>query len=138
LVDVLQSVSHYELIEEVRALSEVEVCRLYVGETLYLWFFIYRAITGRLVFLFEQGREKGEVRPWYQDSGVRQLLTSVVTQKELQEFDGKKFGQLTWIQSLLESKILQHANRIVSGEESADFGFAQAQRIAELAARKNE
>ena len=137
LVEVLQYVSLHEMTEEMKSLSDVEVCRLYIGETLYLLFFIYRAITGRLVFLFEQGRKNGELLPWYRDSGVRQLLTSVVTQEELRAFDNLRVGQLVWVQSLLESKILQHANRIVSGEESADFGFVQAQRIAELAGCKN-
>ncbi|MGO9924210.1 MAG: hypothetical protein ACLQIB_57150 [Isosphaeraceae bacterium] len=58
LVEVLQYVSLHETTEEMKSLSEVEECRLYIGETVYLLFFIYRAVTARLVFLFEKGRGK--------------------------------------------------------------------------------
>ncbi len=137
LAAVLSDVSLDRLVEEIKLLGDVEECGLYVGETLYLLFFVYRAVVGRLVFLFEQGREKGELLPWYGDSGVQQHLRCVATQKELADFDGLKCGQFAWVQSLLETKILQHANRIISGHESADFGLEQAQRIAGLAASKS-
>ncbi len=137
LTNAFDEVSLQKLIEENEAFGNVEECRLYVGEELYRYFFVYRAVIGRLFFLFEQGRKRGEVAPWYSDSGIQQILRSAATQEEVAAFATLKTGQLSWVLSLVETKLLQRANLIISGHESADFSLEQARRIAELAHDKN-
>ena len=38
------------------SVKEVEAARLYIGERLFLYFFIYRAVTFRIAYLFDRGR----------------------------------------------------------------------------------
>jgi hypothetical protein len=119
---------------QLESVKEVESVRLYLGERLFLYFFVYRAITFRIAYLFDRGRKAGRVLPWYRDSGIRQLLGHVLSQEEMVVFDQQKFCQLNWVQALIETKILQHADRVISGQESAEFGHDQALKIARLLA----
>ena len=134
LAAALNEVSEQQVSQQNESVKEVESARLYIGERLFLYFFIYRAVTFRIAYLFDRGRKEGRVFPWYRDSGIRQLLSHALSQEEMVVFDQQKFGQLNWVQAVIETKLLQHADRVISGQESAEFGLNQALKIAGLLA----
>jgi hypothetical protein len=123
-----------QVLQQNESVKEVESVRLYVGERLFLYFFVYRAITFRIPYLFDRGRKAGRVLPWYRDSGIRQLLSNALSQEEMVAFGQLKVGQLNWVQAVIETKILERADRVISGQESAEFGLDQALKTAGLAA----
>ena len=111
----------------------IEDCRLFVGPILWSLFFAYRALVGRAAWLFVKGKEQGYIKPWYEDSGIRQILSAVMDESELASFDSLQIGKFQHMCQLLESKILAEADQIISGASSGTLGLEQAQRIADAA-----
>ncbi len=111
----------------------IEDCRPFVGPILWSLFYAYRALVGRAAWLFVKGKEQGYIEPWYEDSGIRQILGAVIDKSELASFDSLQFGKFQQMCQLLESKILAEADQIISGASSGALGLEQAQRIADAA-----
>ena len=109
----------------------VERVRPFLGEPLYLQFFIYRAITGRVAYLLEKGLKAGKLTPWYEDDGIHQLLGHVLTEKEIRHLKQQDISQLHWVQNAIEAKILVGMQRLIAGEISSQEGVKQAQNILE-------
>ena len=111
--------------------SEIEVVRPFVGEQLFLQFYVYRAVSGRIVFLLEKGLESDNVTPWYDDQGIHQLLGYVLTEEEIEQLRRAKISQVHWMQNAVEDKILRGLRKLIAGEVSSEEGLAQAQRNLE-------
>lgn len=110
---------------------EVEQVRPFVGEPLYLQFFIYRAVTGRVAYLLEKGVKARKLEPWYEDDGIHQLLDYVLTKSEVRELKRQDISQLHWVQNAIEAKILDGMQRLIAGEVSSQESVEQAQKILE-------
>lgn len=119
------------------ACRDVESNRPFVGEYLWWLFFIYRAIMGRFCVLILFGKENRDIVHWSKDGGVRQLLEAALTSHELTEIYKTSIGGFDKIQKIIETKMLNAANRIVSGKEASQLGLEQAQKIATAAAEIN-
>ena len=111
----------------------IEDCRPFVSPILWSLFYAYRALVGRAAWLFVKAKEQGYIEPWYEDSGIRQILGAVIDESELASFDSLQFGKFRHMCQLLESKILAEAEQIISGASSGALGLEQAQRIADAA-----
>ncbi len=117
--------------------DSIENVRPYVGEYLWAIFFAYQAILLRLLFLLHLGRDDAAKIEWHKDQGIRQLMKSVLTVGEMEKFDQTKFGKVSWVQELLESKILDSSRKVISGEEFGAESFEQAKVIQQLATQIN-
>ena len=116
------------------ASRDVESSRPFVGDYLWSLFFAYRAIMGRFWVLLVFGREDASnIVHWSMDSGVRQLLEAVLTSSELDEIYKARLGGVESTRKTIEAKILNAANRIISGEEASKLGLDQAKKIAAAA-----
>lgn len=107
----------------------VERVRPFVGESLYLKFFIYRAVTGRVAYLLEKGLKARRLAPWYEDAGVQQLLGYVLTKDEVRQLKKTDVEQLRWVHNTIEAKILEGMQRLIAGEVSSQESVEQAQTI---------
>jgi len=112
----------------------IENIRPYVGEYMWAVFFSYKAIMIRLLFLLHLGQVDAKKIEWHKDSGIRQLMEAVLTQKEIEEFDATSFGKISWLQRRLESKILAASAKVISGEEFGKDSLKQVRLIEQLAA----
>ncbi|MCY3887953.1 MAG: hypothetical protein OXG19_09695 [Chloroflexi bacterium] len=110
---------------------EAEHVRPFLGEDLFLKFFIYRACLGRVAYLLERDVRQGEVKPWFRDSGIRQHLRLVLEEDEMKQLDELPIGQLSWTLNIMEGKILDQLRRVVSGEISMTESLEQARAIRE-------
>jgi hypothetical protein len=115
--------------------GKIEEVRPYVGEYMWAILWSYRAIMFRLLILLHDGLTDREKMNWNKDSGIRPLISVVLTPEELREFDGRKFAQVSWLQQCLESKILSAARKVISGEEFGAESLDQARQIQEQVAQ---
>lgn len=119
--------------EQTEVCEGIEDCRPFIGPILWSLFYAYRALVGRTGWLFVKGKDQGYIEPWYEDSGIRQILGAVMDESELASFDSLQVGKFQHMCQLLESKILVEADQIISGASSGALGLEQAQRIADAA-----
>ena len=110
----------------------IEQDRPYLGETLWLQFFTYRAFLGRIAYIVVEGKRSMRFAgDWRQDSGVRQLLSYVLAEQAVS-------GLLTGTDSAisinrainsLESLILKEVSLITSGRRSSFESFENARAL---------
>lgn len=113
--------------------SKIEEDRPYLGETLWLRFFVYRAFLGRLAVLIIEGKRNGHIPDWRQDNGVRQLLSAVGPPELSLEVleSGFSMTAINRAVNLLESSILEEASLIASGQRSAIESYENARQMRE-------
>lgn len=111
------------------SLNGMDENRLYTGEYLWSLFFAYRQLIGRISILVKEGREKKNVPIWWQDRICKQVISSLTTEEELQEFTSLKISKIDWLLSHIEEKYLNAANKVITGEASIDMDIELAQRI---------
>lgn len=120
---------------KVDAMLEIDLgeFRPFIGEELYRIIFLYRAIVGRMSLILQEGIEKGNIQFWFNEDGLRKLMSEIMTQDQIKVMDGLKFGHFTFVNSIIEKEILYHIQKIISGEISMHEGFEQAQKAREMA-----
>lgn len=115
---------------------DVEEVRPYVGEIVWALFFGYQALNMRIVFLTWLASTKDEDKiHWYRDSAMRSLLKAALSGEELQQFDQTNIGKIALFRRLIESKILWHWHRLISGAEFGDEALVQTRAISEAIGR---
>jgi hypothetical protein len=107
----------------------MEEQRPFVGDLPWALFYAYRALHGRLLYLMESGVQSRQFVPWRQDSGVRQILASVLTADEFSTVMAGDFGDWSSTVQMLETRFLREVHAVISGEQATDMGLAQATRI---------
>jgi len=110
-------------------LETIESVRPFVGEYLWFLFYVYQAVHLRIAVRFASEWTKGQFSPWYQDSPTVQFLETFLTGEEMSQFREHKFGQIRFMQELLERKFLAAAERVISGQTAANFTAEEAARI---------
>jgi hypothetical protein len=121
-----------------KRIGAVERERPYLGETLWLKFFIYRAFLGRLAYLVIQGKRTGHFDDWRNDKGIRQILSTVLPEKLMQGLlNGNGAEGATAVRRAadeLERSVLEEISLILSGKRSATDSFENARELFEAAA----
>lgn len=113
------------------ASNSIEEVRPYIGKYMWAVFSSYQAILLRLLLLLRLGRDDAEKIEWHNDTGTRNLITAVLTPAELRQFDQTRFGRVSWLQRVLELKVLVAAQKIISGEAFGAESLEQAKLIQE-------
>ena len=111
---------------------DIEYVRPFLGEDLFLMFFVYRAWLGRVAFLLDRDVREGKVKPWFDDSGISQLLRMVLVEKEMKQLERLPVSQFHWTSNAIEGKILDRLRQVISGEVSTTEGLEQAWRVREV------
>lgn len=111
----------------------VETIRPYVGEYMWAIYYSYHTIMIRVLVKLHISVDDSVKVEWYKDDVERQLIESILTPIELQEFDSLTFGKLNWLQINLQSKILSASRKLISGEEFGSESLNQARLIQERA-----
>lgn len=121
---------------EMKAVDATELDRPYLGEILWLRFFIYRAFVGRLGYLISQGKERRHIADWREDKGIRQILAGALPQDTITTLlDKQKFSSIYEVFSQLEAAILQEVSLVLSGRRSASDSFENAKELHQAVAK---
>jgi hypothetical protein len=114
----------------------IEQVRPYIGEYMWAVFDSYQAIMLRVLVLMKMGLHDPPKLEWHKDSHTRQLISAVLKDTELSEFDQLQFGKVSWLQRRLEWKLLEAARDLISGKQFGEQSLEQArliqERVAEL------
>ncbi len=132
----IEDVSDETTIAAIQRVDTVERERPYLGEILWLKFFIYRAFLGRIAHLTIQGKRSGHFIDWTSDDGVRQLISNVLPAAIIQSaLDGPSASLgIRRLADRLEWSILEEMSLILSGKRSASESFENAKRLFEQVA----
>ncbi|HJO65422.1 MAG TPA: hypothetical protein QF469_08785 [Sphingomonas sanguinis] len=103
--------------------------RLFCGDRLWLLFYIYRAVTLRNAFLISMSFEERRYRDWRKDSGVSQLLGSVLSEGDIAKFHEMTLGGLAAALSRLEGEFLHEAARVMSGSKALAESLSDMQAL---------
>ncbi len=115
---------------------ELENFRPYLGETLWLYFFVYRAILGRLAILVKWIKEGRETGDWRQDSGIQQHLKAVFEKDEFNSLINSSPMEIYYALNILDSKILREVSFILSGRKSSLESFENSKELRKLLANE--
>jgi hypothetical protein len=113
---------------------QTEEARPYVGEIVWALFFAYQAIHIRLELILRTGTD-AEIVYWYTDTANNAFIRAVMDATELQGFEEMPFGKIAFFRRAVESKILMHWEKLISGAQHGGEAAKQAQEIL-LAADK--
>jgi hypothetical protein len=120
---------------EIKAVDDVELDRPYLGEILWLRFFIYRAFVGRLGYLISRGKERRHISDWRDDKGIRQILAGALPQNIITTLLDKQKFSIYEVFSQLEAAILQEISLVLSGRRSASDSFENARELHQAVAK---
>jgi len=126
-----------KIMEAMKRVESVERERPYLGETLWLKFFIYRAFLGRLAHLIIQGKREGKFGDWRSDDLIRQILSNG-TKTDIPQGLAQANAGTTGVRRAvgeLEHSILEETSLILSGKRSAIESFENARDLFEAAAK---
>jgi len=112
--------------------GSIEDVRPYVGEYMWAVFSCYQTLLIRISVLLHLAKFDPKKIEWYTDAGNRNLLKAVLTPAELAEFDITTHGKISWLQRRLESKLLEGARVVISGETLGKESVEQALLIQRL------
>jgi hypothetical protein len=129
----IEDVNDDTTIAAIQRVDPVEQERPYLGETLWLKFFIYRAFLGRIAHLTIQGKRSGHFIDWTSDEGVRQIISNVLPVETVQSALNGPLASLgiRRLADQLEWSILGEVSLILSGKRSAVESFENAKQLFE-------
>jgi hypothetical protein len=110
----------------------VENFRPYLGETLWLYFFVYRAFLGRLAFLVKWLAEGKEIGDWRHDTGIEQHLKAVFDKDEFNALMNSSPTEINYALNVLDSKVLREISYILSGRKSSLESFENSKELRKL------
>jgi len=110
-----------------------EKVRPFVGEYLYSHFFAYRAFTGRVPTLLLRSHRDGQPRSWHEDPNTQQLLSAVLGVDTVKALRLELPGRILRAQSAIESRMVEHIAKVLSGEVSTAVNIRKAQEIVAAA-----
>lgn len=112
--------------------SQADADRPFVGEPIYSLFYAYRALLGRLLMQFIQFRDNKEPVLGFAEAGVRRLLSVLLPEEAVRDFDSLRWGRLARVDDLVTSRLLCMMSDVISGCASTSLGFEEARRVYEL------
>jgi len=117
--------------------SHAEDVRPFVGEYLYAYFFAYRAFTGRIAAKLLDSHRAGRATLSHDDPYTVQLLSAVLGTETVKVLRLDLPGRIRRAQAAIESHMVEHIAKVLSGEASAAFNIHKAQEIVAIASRKD-
>lgn len=106
--------------------SDIERFRIFVGDRLWLIFYISRAFLYRLGFLLHRSVKEERYLCWSEDDGALTLLRSVVEQSRIDEAKQAGIQALSTMIGILEAEFLKEAAKVMSGSP------ALAERLSDV------
>lgn len=103
-----------------------------VGDRIFTVLYVYRAILCRVEYLLARSLKRDHFEPWWTDTLVHLHLQLVVTAEDLSQVDAMRLNRFGYVRTLLEAKLLQEINSILSGESAARFSVETAAAIARV------
>jgi hypothetical protein len=118
----------YESFSAILSSVDVESVRPFISETLWQYFFTYRAFLGRVCVRALD--EETRLMPWYKDSATCELLASIVPADYVRIIALPR-GRIGVVRKKIESLILEEMHTVLSGEKMSAKAVEHVQRMQE-------
>jgi len=132
--DLINDIDMYRFTNEYSPFTkEIQKLRPFLSQKLSLLLYVYGAVIGRLVYYLKESYSKGKAKPWREDNGTNQLLNAVLNTKEMEFlYDKDNVQSLQQTLDLMEVKILDEMNKMLSGHMLADDAIALTRKWSEV------
>ncbi|KKK93442.1 hypothetical protein LCGC14_2692840 [marine sediment metagenome] len=118
--------------------EDFESNRPFLGEKLWLLFFIYRAFLGRITLILVDGLKEEKIKDWREDHGVNSLLKYVLSNEQITAVTVDSPIAMHKAITLLEAMLLEEISLIVSGSKASKDTFELAKKLGELTGKMVE
>jgi len=116
--------------------TDLENSRPYLGETLWLQFFIYRALLSRLAILVNWLKEGKEIPDWREDNGIQQHVKTILNDDEYRFLMSASPTNVQFVLNAIESKMLEEMSYILSGRKSSVESFKSSSELRKMLAQE--
>lgn len=106
--------------------------RLFLSEELWLLSRAYEGFIGRTVYLLINGYNHRKIQHWKKDTGVRQILATVLSEEEIDFSYKMNLKSYEALLSYMESKVLSEIGRLLSDDKLVNDTMNLAQKINEI------
>lgn len=114
-------------------INEIEKTRPFIGEKLWIIFFVYQAFIGRLTFLIQDGLNKGKVEYWIDDdSFFKKMLGNIIKPNELVQLLDNQFSAYNNIINFLEYKALNDISEQITGKKMTEESLKRAIELSKM------
>lgn len=111
----------------------IEECRIFIGETLWLYFWSYRAFFLRLAFQVIKHSKVGKAFNWSEDNLMLNHMKNLLNKNEMEFFEkAADIEKLNAVRVFMERHIIDEINIMLSGKAAAETSLEQARKITEL------
>lgn len=132
----LTPASGEEFLKAFPARAELESSRPFLGEHLWVRFWVYRAAAGRITWRFAEGRARRLIPRWDRDESggpdpMIELLRTVLEESEISWLQQQEVGGPHRLLDLMEQKILAEADRWISGAAAAAYSVEEGRKLVD-------
>ncbi len=118
--------------------DDIDKFRPFISEQLWVLMYAYQGFIGRTVYLLLDGYKNGEIKNWKEDSGIKQIVNTVLTEDELQYILNLKVYAYDSMLQLIENKILNELKRLISNEDLTQNSLTELKRINQILEQKTQ
>lgn len=122
--------------ELIKNSDEINKLRPFISEQLWVLMYAYQGFIGRTVFLLIDGYKQREIKPWKKDSGIKQIVQTVLTEDELKYILDLRVHSYDSMLQLLENKILNELKRLISSEDLTQNSLSELKKINQILEQK--
>lgn len=116
--------------------EEINRHRPFISEDLWVLMFAYQGFIGRTVYLLVDGYSQGEIKNWKEDSGIKQITQTVLTDSELKYILELQVHAYDSMLQVLETKILNELKRLISSEDLTQNSLSELEKINQILEQK--
>lgn len=112
--------------------------RPFISEQLWILMFTYQGFIGRTVHLLIDGYKNNSIENWKTDSGIKQIVTTVLNEQELEYILSLKVYAYDSMLQLIETKILNELRRQISSEVITENSLTSLDKINQILKQKSK
>lgn len=119
---------HYKM------LSEMTKIRPFIGENLWIIYYVYQAFLGRLNYLLQDGIENGKLKYWHDDTNfIPQMLGMVIKSDELSKLLVDNPTSFHNVLNFLEYKAINDITEQITGKKMTEESVKHALKLGRFA-----
>lgn len=116
--------------------DEISKYRPFISDQLWILMLAYQGFIGRTVHLLVYGYKNDNIGNWKTDSGIKQIVTTVISDKEFEYIINLKVQAYDLMLQLIEAKILKELKRLISSEDLTENSLAALEKINKILEQK--
>ncbi|KVV50154.1 hypothetical protein WK90_32695 [Burkholderia cepacia] len=127
-----------EVFERIKATDDAESARPFAGEYLWAFFYTFRAVMGRISYLYADGYPQKQLHPWYEDESIKSMLATLFDENDLATIDRHQVGKLHTLQQIASTKFSKAIEETATGQRDSEAQLLRARSMTEAAQKAQQ